>query len=190
MNYPQQMNYCLDVNTLRQKHQKYLLEEEAQHSNRAKGVGLGSCQQCGFCCLSQPCVPHPDEFGKIAEYLGITQGELAHKYTVVNEDKRGYYLLWTRETQDDVAGKYIPFYRTYDHGYCVFFDKSSHSCKIHAVRPQSAKDTRCWEYEKKEWDCIWQVNQIQLLLPDFDPDGGRYIYRMNEFGVPSKVRIA
>ncbi|MEN8613686.1 YkgJ family cysteine cluster protein [Dehalogenimonas sp. THU2] len=164
-------------------------EEQKKH-NMAKNSGSTSCQQCGYCCLQQPCVPEPGEFEAIARFLGMEPAELAQKYTVVNEDKKGYFLLWIRETQGDIAGKYIPYYRTYDRGYCVFFDKENHECKIHSVRPKSAKSSVCWENPTITYNGIWPVHEIQKLLPDFDPNGGKYVYKTNEIGLPCKVRVA
>ncbi len=190
MNNPIRMHCRDDVDALRTEHAVYLAEENSKLPQRARNSGQTYCQQCGYCCLQQPCVPHPNEFNAIARYLNINPRELARKYTVINEDKGGYYLLWARETQNDIVGQYMPFYRSYDRGYCVFFDKENHTCKIHGARPKSAKDTECWKNTAVAYDGIWPIEQIQMLLPDFDPNGGRYVYRTNEIGFPCKVRVS
>ncbi len=168
MNNPRRMPDGIDIDTMRAEATAYLESENKKHSTRAKNIGRKGCQRCGYCCLLQPCVPAPDEFKAIADYLGITPQELAAGYTVVNESKEGFYLLWARETQDDVLGQCIPFYRTYDRGYCVFFDKKKFGCRIHEVRPRSAKDTQCWKRKVKERKLTWTPEQIKEVLPNFN----------------------
>jgi Fe-S-cluster containining protein len=168
MNNPQSIPEGIDIETLRAEASKYLTSENGRHIRRAKNSGRKNCQRCGFCCLAQPCVPRPDEFTSIADYLNITPQELASKYAVINECKDGFYLLWARETQTDMLGQYIPYYRTYDKGYCIFFNKKNHGCRIHEVRPISAKDTKCWKRKIKERKLTWTTEQIKAVLPDFN----------------------
>jgi Fe-S-cluster containining protein len=168
MNNPQSIPEGIDIETLRAEASKYLTSENRRHIRRAKNSGRKNCQRCGFCCLAQPCVPRPDEFTSIADYLNITPQELASKYAVINECKDGFYLLWARETQTDMLGQYIPYYRTYDRGYCIFFNKKNHGCLIHEVRPISAKDTKCWKRKIKERKLTWTTEQIRAVLPDFN----------------------
>ncbi len=188
MNNPIRMHGGVDINTRRTHHSAYMAEEDKKHANRARNNGQKSCQCCGFCCLKQPCVPSPGEFNAVADYLNITPRELATKYSVVNEEKNGFYLLWARETQTDVLGQLLPYYRTYDRGYCVFFNKENHACKIHKVRPKTAKETKCWQKEVTKCDAIWTTEQIRALLPDFNPDGGG-LYVVNQNGTVSLLRI-
>ena len=188
MNSPLRMHAGIDINTRRMEAQAYLAEEEKKHSQRARNNGRKSCQRCGFCCLSQPCVPTPSEFNATADYLNITPRELARKYTVVNEEKDGFYLLWARETQTDILGQWLPYYRTYDRGYCIFFNKENHACKIHEVRPKIAKDTKCWKEKITPRKAIWTMEQIKAMLPDFNPNGGD-LYVANKNGTISLLRI-
>lgn len=181
MNNPLYVPEGIDIDTLRAEASKYLTRENNKHTSRAKNRGRKNCQRCGFCCLTQPCVPAPDEFKAIADYLNITPQELASKYTVVNECRDGFYLLWARETQIDMLGQYIPYYRTYDRGYCIFFNKRNHSCRIHEVRPRSAKDTKCWKKKIKERKLTWTSEQIKAVLPDFNLNIGELLV-VNESG--------
>ena len=169
MNNPKRISSGIDINTLRSEINTYLKEENTKHSIRARNTGRKSCQRCGFCCLKQPCVPAPNEFASIADYLNITTRELASKYTVVNVDNGAFYLLWARETQTDLLGKPLPYFRTYDRGYCTFFDEKSHGCKIHEVRPKSAKVTKCWKRKPDKYEPHWTIDEIRTVLPDFDP---------------------
>lgn len=173
MNNPIAMRRDADITTMRKNLESYLAEEKRKHVKRAYNSGHKSCQGCGFCCLTQSCVPTPKEFNIVAEYLNLTPQELASQYAVVNVDTDGFYLLWARETQKDILGEILPIYRTYDRGYCTFFDKVTHGCKIHDVRPYSAYQTRCWEKEKEEFDGSWTIEQIFDVLPDFNPDIGK-----------------
>ncbi|MFA5438936.1 MULTISPECIES: YkgJ family cysteine cluster protein [Dehalococcoides] len=179
MNKPLRMDRGIDIGILKSELKKYLTEEEHKH----KGNIVGSqkvCKQCGFCCLRQPCVPTPNEFNKVASYLNMTPLELASRYAVVNESEKGFYMLWARETQADMVGKYLPFHRTYDRGYCIFFDKDIHACMIHDVRPRTAKDTKCWEKKKKDFNANWTLEQVRAVLPNFNPDcGGLYVVNQN-----------
>lgn len=172
MDSPQRVCESADINTLRAELQAYLKEEEKKHTKRAKNNGQKSCQRCGFCCLTQPCVPAPYEFGRIAEYLELTPQELASKYAVVNEQDGKLYLMWARETQEDVLGKMLPYYRTYDKGYCIFFDKKKHLCKIHEVVPKTARKTKCWKKKKEEVNVFWSLEQVKEVLPGFGLNQG------------------
>jgi Fe-S-cluster containining protein len=178
----------VDVSIRRAEHRAFMAEEEEKHHDRARNNGLKSCQRCGFCCLKQPCVPSPGEFNAVADYLGITPRELASEYAVVNEEKNGFYLLWARETQMDIVGRALPYYRTYDRGYCVFFDKENHACKIHQARPKTAKDTKCWKDKTGPSGVHWSTDQIKALLPDFNPNAGD-LYVVNRNGTVSLLRI-
>ena len=188
MNNPLRMRGGIDIDTRRAEHDAYMAEEEKKHSQRARNNGQKSCQLCGFCCLKQPCVPAPGEFNAVAEYLDITPAELASSYAVVNEEKEGFYLLWARETQADLLGQCLPYYRTYDRGYCVFFNKEAHTCRIHQVRPKTAKETKCWRDKITPCTAIWTVEQIQSVLPHFNPDSGD-LYVVNKNGTVSLLRI-
>jgi len=188
MNNPQRIIAGIGINTLRAGINAYLVEENRKHINRARNNGRKSCQRCGFCCLKQPCVPSPSEFNAVADYLNITPMELASKYAVVNEAKEGFYLLWARETQTDLLGQYLPYYRTYDRGYCIFFNKKNHGCLIHEVRPKSAKGTKCWIRKAKECKATWTVEKIKAVLPDFNQEiAGTYI--VNEGGMVSLIHL-
>jgi Fe-S-cluster containining protein len=182
------MHAGVDINTRIKDYNAYLAEEEKKHSQRARNNGLKSCQRCGFCCLKQPCVPSSSEFSAVADYLNTPPKELASKYAVINEEKNGFYLLWARETQIDITGQCLPYYRTYDRGYCIFFNKEDHTCKIHKVRPKTAKDTKCWKNKITECEAIWSTEQINSVLPGFNPNSGD-LYVVNKNGTVSLLRI-
>jgi len=187
MNNPLRMRAGVDINIRRTEAFAYLAEEEKKHTKRARNNGKKSCQRCGFCCLKQPCVPTPSEFNAVADYLNITPRELASKYAVVNEEKGGFYLLWARETQTDLLGQCLPYYRTFDRGYCIFFNKENHACKIHEVRPKMAKDTECWR-KTTAYEPHWTTEQIKAVLPDFNPDKAD-LYVVNKDGTVSLLHL-
>jgi Fe-S-cluster containining protein len=188
MNTPQRMYAGVDINTRRTDHHLYLAQEENKHLKRARNVGKKDCQQCGFCCLKQPCVPTPYEFARIADYLKTTPRELAENYAVVNECKDGFYILWARETQTDVLGQCLPYYRTFDKGYCMFFNKNDHTCEIHPVRPRTAQETECWKNRQPSYGAAWTTEQIRSLLPGFNPNSGD-LYVVNSEGAVNLLRV-
>ena len=150
---------------------RFLSDESSLH-NRASNLSLTECQKCGYCCLMRPCTPLPSEIPKVAKYLGIKVEDLVRKYMVVDKwPKSNYHLLWAWETQLDITGKLLPYNRTWDRGYCIFFDRKTHLCKIYPVRPKVAKLTECWT-----WDDVssplryWGKNTIYRFLPGFQPE--------------------
>lgn len=147
------------------------LEEQSRLHNTAMYLGKTECQRCGFCCLKRPCVPMPDELPTIAEYLGITAKQLAKEYCVVGIRNSIPYLLFAWETQKDLLGKLLPWYRTWDRGYCIMFDKENRACKIYPVRPLSAKLLQCWVGRSQ--NSInpadpWTREEVEKLLPNIN----------------------
>lgn len=138
------------------------LGEERELHNTADQQGKAECQQCGWCCLKRPCTPTPDELERIAEYLGMSPGELIRTKCVVDQFAKGgrFYVLWAKETQLDLLGQYVPCSRTYDQGYCVFFNRETHNCRIHEVRPESARSYECWG----EVDYLQKNNEHMLII--------------------------
>ena len=156
----------------RQTYSSYLVAEESKH-NRAKSLGLKECQQCGYCCLQRPCVPTPEEIKPIADFLGLSIKQLVETYMVVDEHGgTGYFLRWIKEGQEDIAGEYAPADRTFDKGYCIFFNQQMKACKIWPVRPKEARETNCWDGQKEEITCghqSWGEGDARRFIPDFDP---------------------
>ena len=105
----------------------------------AQKLGLDYCNKCGYCCHRRPCVPTPDEFEKIAEFLDLTPGQLIHKYYAIDSYHDIYFLKPIGINQKDLVGKYIPGYRTFNEGKCIFLTEDN-LCEIYDVRPQSAKN--------------------------------------------------
>jgi len=121
-------------------------------SDKASKNGMKECNRCGWCCARRPCMPTPNEIKQISDYLGLEVKEMVKKYFVA--DRLGGYstkfIFPAKETQLDITGTFIDWERTYDKGYCVFYDKESRVCKVHEVRPYNAKITNCWEDFNKE----------------------------------------
>ena len=167
----------IPIEIKRQALRRYMAEEERKHKRNGANSGQKSCQRCGFCCLRQPCVPTPDEFPIIARYLKLTPQELFKKYCVVSEDSQyGFFVMWARGVQDDMLGKYLPSYRTFDVDYCMFYDRDKRLCRIHEVVPQSAKVTECWKKKQTIFRVSWSVEQIKEIYPDFDPNQSDLYY--------------
>jgi len=116
-------------------------------SETAEKLGLTECNRCGFCCARRPCIPTPDELKIIADYLGMDVKDMIAKYFVADRlgGKSTEFIFPAKKSQLDITGTFIEWDRTYDTGYCVFYDEEKRECKIYEVRPQNARDTNCWE---------------------------------------------
>lgn len=142
------------------------------------------CMRCGLCCYQYPCIPRPNEIEPIANYLGLSLRELIDKYMVINTaDCKVYFLRWSKHGEEDIVGKMIPPARTFDRGYCIFFDQNAKSCFVHPVRPKEAESIKCWQKDtgrdRSLWGTTWwKVEDILRFLPDFNPkpyEGNKYI---------------
>jgi Fe-S-cluster containining protein len=127
------------------------LEREKYRHNSAEKLGKKECQKCGFCCLQRPCNPTVEEFYKIAEFLKMTPEKCAKKYFVIDSFSTGgiKFLFAAKTEQLDITGKYISYDRTYDKGYCVFFNKKK-GCKLQSVKPEQAKKLKCWKGDEEK----------------------------------------
>ncbi len=131
--------------SLRDRYLSWMRSLESS-SDRSSKNGMTACNKCGFCCARRPCVPTPDEVKIIADYLGLGIKEMVHKYFIADDLGDGTKFIFpAKETQLDITGTFIDWRRTYDKGYCVFFNKERELCKIHEVRPRDAKTTNCWK---------------------------------------------
>ena len=142
--------------------------EKKLGSARLKGVN--HCLKCGFCCNRRTCIPTPDELIKIAKFLKLEVKECINKYFAIdcNQMHTIYFLKPVGLNIKDLAGKFIPSNRTFNEGDCIFLDENK-MCKIHKVKPKSAKGFKCWE-EIPDYDARihWKDNQ---LLKIFKIDG-------------------
>jgi len=109
--------------------------------------GKTECVRCGLCCARRPCIPTPDELKAIAEFLGMELEEVVKTYFVGDRLGSGdiEYIFPAKHTQKDIVGEFVSARRTFDKGYCIFFDEEKKTCTIHEVKPTSAKDSKCWE---------------------------------------------
>ena len=148
------------------------LQDERPKHNTADRLGKKECQMCGFCCLRRTCTPSLKEFKEIANFLEILPKELARKYSVVDTDDKGsLHIKWANEAQLDLTGTFLSCHRTYDKGYCIFFNKKTHQCKIYLVRPKTAKTCECWSGHGVETKTPkWSKRSILELLPKIQLD--------------------
>ena len=97
--------------------------------------------------MLRPCIPTPDELKAIAKFLGMGLEKAVKKYFV--GDRLGgesiEYVFPAKHTQEDIVGEFLPLRRTYDEGYCIFYDEGERTCTIQPVKPRSARDAKCWE---------------------------------------------
>ena len=137
------------------------LENEESNHKTASDLKKTECQRCGLCCLRAPCIPTKDEFIKIVKFLKLSKEETIKKYFVCNAKESGgtKFLAPARSDQLDITGTYISFDRTYDRGYCIFYDKEKKICKIHEAKPKVARETECWtddEIDSKDAIDSWK----------------------------------
>ncbi|MFA7187680.1 MAG: YkgJ family cysteine cluster protein [Dehalococcoides mccartyi] len=160
---------------LTSEYEKYCREQIAKHFMASK-FNFKKCQCCGYCCMCYPCMPRPDEIPPVAKYLAISLKELIDRYMVADTaDCQTFFLRWAKEGQEDITGARIPPRRTYDKGYCIFFDKEKKCCRIHPARPDEAKIIKCWDdrqsRDKKLWGMsAWTQDDIYRFLPDFSKE--------------------
>lgn len=147
------------------------LDEERKKHGTADLLGKKECQRCGFCCLCMSCIPTPDELEVIAEYLGLTVRDTLKSKMVIDVGK-GYshYPKRAREHQEDMVGRLLPYNRTWDRGYCIFFDRRTHDCLIYDVRPEAARITECWINSDHKFDPVdyWSKEKLLELCPELD----------------------
>lgn len=158
---------------LAEDYQNYCRQEASKHFMAVR-YNLKNCQRCGHCCLCYPCTPKPAELKPVAKYLNISIDELIAQYMVADTaDCVTFFLRWAKEGQEDITGARIPPQRTYDRGYCIFYDKAKKGCKIHPVRPLEARYIKCWDEkggrDKRLWGMSgWKKDDIYKLIPDFN----------------------
>ena len=138
---------------LQDKYSRWL---DSIRGNRAVDLGKKECLRCGFCCATRPCIPTPTELLKIAEFLKIPLVGCVKKYFVVDRigGTSAYIIFPANSAQTDITGTFVSWRRTYDTGYCIFFDEEVKECKIHSVRPKLAKISFCWINNDDEYDTV------------------------------------
>ena len=154
-------------------YRRFLDRESSLHQS-ADLLRLSECQQCGFCCLRKPCIPTPEELMNVAGYLGLTPARLVETKMVIDVRVDGgiYYPIWAQETQLDLLGKFLPYYRTYDFGYCIMFSRETGACLIHSVRPKAARTAHCWiepdPTDTQMASSAWADGKLLEICPTID----------------------
>lgn len=135
------------------------------------------CIRCGLCCSIRPCIPTPDEIRKIAKYLDLNLKAMIQSHFV--GDNHGYwggpsFIFPAKDSQRDITGTYISANRTYDQGHCIFYDPDEHSCGVYPVRPEAARQHKCWDVTRgateKAVDA-WRDENISewgITYPDYE----------------------
>lgn len=136
--------------------------------NRAVDKNASKCLRCGFCCAARPCIPTPTELQDIAKFLKLSLKKMVKKYFV--GDRLGgtseNIIFPAKRTQTDITGTFINANRTYDKGYCIFFDESKKVCLINSVKPAHGKSSYCWKDDEMTTESIlkkWNNIDIEKL---------------------------
>lgn len=119
---------------------------ESMERERAVDLNKSECQRCGYCCAVRPCIPTPNELKEIAKFLDMDLKKCIKTYFVVDRLwlHEEYYIFPAKKCQKDVTGEYLESERTFDKGYCIFYDEKKKECRIYSVRPIMARNTACW----------------------------------------------
>lgn len=126
------------------------LESLRQGFKTASDLGRQECVQCGFCCYQRTCIPTPEELKKIDRFLNITIMECIQEYYCVDYfsgDGR-YFVKPVGINRKAYRGKLLPLEATYNEGKCIFLTEDK-KCKIHLVKPRTARSLGCWVQDKK-----------------------------------------
>lgn len=131
-----------------------LKDLEAEKISAVK-IGEEKCQKCGLCCWVRPCDISEKDIPKIAKFLKVSEQDLFKNYLIVDKINSTLCILPRRVEQEDIAGTFISYDRTYDlDSPCIFLSEDN-TCKIYPVRPQGAKEAFCWtpvdKYKPIEW---------------------------------------
>jgi Fe-S-cluster containining protein len=142
------------------------LQELRKQFTTAEDVGANECQKCGYCCHKRTCIPTPDELKKIAEFLGLSVIDAIKQYFCVDTQRYDYY--WVKPlgaNRLDRGGQLLDADETFDEGKCVFLTDDN-LCRIHDVKPASAKAQRCWMESggATGWDG-WKNGELDELYP-------------------------
>jgi len=126
------------------------LEELKKEFKTAEDLNVKHCVKCGYCCHWRTCIPTPEELKQIAEFLKLTVIDTIKKYFCIDQQNCSnvYYVKPAGTNQLDLLGKYIPTDRTWDEGKCIFLDDNN-LCKIYPVRPETARNKKCWKPKNK-----------------------------------------
>lgn len=129
-----------------------------------------SCLRCGHCCVKRSCVPSPEELKTIAGFLKMEILPCINKYFAIDTlDDETYFLKPLGINISDLGGKFIPSWRTFHEGACVFLEKVDkiYTCKIYPVRPRWAKLSECWKKEdqgpspEEDLKEMWGQNKLK-----------------------------
>jgi Fe-S-cluster containining protein len=133
------------------------------------------CQKCGKCCETHPCALAPEDFPRIANFLGLTQEELFKKFLVLDYvedfDKRSCYVTPARK--NELPGRIVEADWTFAKNPCIFLLNGK--CSIEQVKPKGGRDLFCSlmnhfnrnliGYGKKEAAQDWsRVNTLKHLI--------------------------
>lgn len=97
-----------------------------------------ACTFCRACCHHKPGMMLPEDVGRLAKQLGLTEKELFDKHLavdVVHDQDRDTYVLAPASVQTKNAGQ---VYRHDEGGRCVFLQRDGR-CGIHAVKPYECR---------------------------------------------------
>ena len=113
------------------------------------------CRQCGECCIKRVCTPTPDEIKRIAAFLELPILEAIKKYFAIDQldDDPTLFLRPLAKNILDLGGKFIPNYKTFNEGECIFLTKNN-ICSIHEVKPKIGLLHKCWEEDDEEFHPI------------------------------------
>lgn len=141
------------------EYETYLTKLKDKTPN-AESQEITHCIQCGWCCARRPCRPTPIEVEVIAKYLEMPVHDFVSRYLVIDRFGNPTWFLYpAKTTQEDITGTTVPAERTFDTGYCIFYNHNKKECEIYPVRPREALLSNCWENE--DTSMSWTVTLLE-----------------------------
>jgi len=101
------------------------------------------CFECAKCCITHPCALEPDDLGKIASYLNLSEGEVFSRFLMLDyvqtEGRKQYYVCPARKT--GVSGIVVNLSWTLSDSPCIFLNEGR--CRIQVVKPKGGMNYYC-----------------------------------------------
>lgn len=102
--------------------------------------GLTHCNGCGACCRVSPCLLVPDDVRRIAEHLGESRKQFAHRVQVERTPDRRWQVRMRAP--------------------CSFLG-ADNRCAIHEVLPRPAREFECWVPDARRY--LWSESDLRIV---------------------------
>lgn len=126
----------------------------------ARDTGSTECLRCGHCCWTRPGRLSEEEFGRAAEFMGLTPKEFFAAHCIVDDFGDGLVVALRREHQ--TPAKMIDWRQTFStESPCTFF--TGNECKIYPVRPEECIGGGCFSDDEEFKTEAWPEEKLRGL---------------------------